>query len=329
MPQPQTLALAGGVGGAKLVHGLAQILPPENLTVIVNTGDDFEHFGLHISPDLDTVCYTLAGLANPQTGWGRANETWNALNTLRTLGAPDWFNLGDADLGLHLERTRRLRAGDPLSRITADFCRALGIAHPILPMSDQPIRTIVETPEGDLPFQDYFVRLKCTPTVSGFRFAGAEAATPAPGVLPALKSADLLIICPSNPWVSIAPILATLKPPRPMGEGRADEFPSPFGRGVKGEGPTIRLAVSPIIAGQAVKGPAAKMFAELGIVPSALAVAQQYRGLLTHFVLDTADADQAESIRALGMQPIVLDTLMRTPSDRARLAAQIFAALPC
>lgn len=320
MPQPTILALAGGVGGAKLAHGLAQILPPKNLTVVVNTGDDFEHLGLHISPDLDTVCYTLAGLANPQTGWGRAEETWNALQTIRTLGGPNWFNLGDADLGLHLERTRRLRAGDPLSRITADFCRALGIAHTVLPMSDQPVRTIVETPEGDLPFQDYFVRLKCAPTVKGFRFAGAEFAAPAPGVLPALKFAELLIICPSNPWVSIAPILATLRLPLPMG--------APFGddKG-KGEGPNLRLAVSPIIAGQAVKGPAAKMFAELGIVPSALAVAQHYRGLLTHFVLDSADADQAESIRALGMQPIVLDTLMRTSSDRARLAAQILAAL--
>lgn len=326
MPQPTVLALAGGVGGAKLAHGLAQILPPQNLTILVNTGDDFEHFGLHISPDLDTVCYTLAGLANPQTGWGRADETWNALQTIRTLGGPNWFNLGDADLGLHLERTRRLRTGEPLSRITADFCRALGIAHTILPMSDHPVRTIVETAEGDLPFQDYFVRLKCAPIVTGFRFAGAEEATPAPGVLAALKSAHILILCPSNPWVSIAPILATLKLPSPIRAEQTESFPSPYGREARGEG--VRVAVSPIIAGQAIKGPAAKMFAELGITPSAFAVAQHYRGLLTHFVLDSADADQTESIRALGMQPIVLDTLMHTPTDRARLAAQILTALP-
>lgn len=316
MPQPKIVALAGGVGGAKLAHGLAQILPPKNLTIVVNTADDFEHFGLYISPDLDTVCYTLAGLANPQTGWGRAAETWNALHTIRTLGGPDWFNLGDFDLGLHLERTRRLRAGELLSRITADFCHALGIAHTVLPMSDQPVRTIVETSQGDLPFQDYFVRLKCAPVVRGFRFAGAEEATPAPGVLSALEAADILLICPSNPWVSIAPILITLKPLLSHQESwRAATLPY------------IRLAVSPIIAGQAVKGPAAKMFAELGIQPSAFAVAQYYRGLLTHFVLDSADADQVEPIHAQGMQPIMLDTLMHTSADRARLAAQILAAL--
>ena len=218
-------ALAGGVGGAKLAHGLAQILPPEDLTVIVNTGDDFEHLGLYISPDLDTVCYTLAGIANPETGWGRVNETWNTIANIEKLGGANWFRLGDQDLATHIERTRRMKAGQSLSQITGDFCNAWGIHHAVIPMSDNSIRTIVITDEGELPFQEYFVHRRCEPRVKGFRFEGIESAKPAPGIIDAIKEADAIVICPSNPWVSIAPILAVLSTPlhlppfsRKMGE---------------------------------------------------------------------------------------------------------------
>src|SRR5215216_376261 len=189
------VALAGGVGGAKFAHGLAQILPPEDLTVIVNTGDDFEHYGLYICPDLDTVCYTLAGMANPDTGWGRINETWTVIENTSKLGGPRWFNLGDRDLGTHLERTRRLQAGQVLSQITEVFCKAWGIEPMVLPMSDQPVRTIVETEEGDLAFQEYFVHRRCEPRVKGFRFEGVAAAEPAPGAQEAIQTADAVIIC--------------------------------------------------------------------------------------------------------------------------------------
>ena len=216
------VALAGGVGGAKLAHGLAQILKPQELTVIVNTGDDFEHYGLYVCPDLDTVCYTLAGLANPDTGWGRVDETWNVIENASKLGGPDWFKLGDKDLGTHLERTRRLKAGDSLSEITRDFCKVWGVQHTVLPMSDQPVRTIVGTDEGELAFQEYFVHRRCEPKVKGFRFEGVEEAGPAPGAREAVESADAIIICPSNPWVSVDPILKVIPltpTPLPLGEG--------------------------------------------------------------------------------------------------------------
>lgn len=299
------VALAGGVGGARLADGLAQVIPPENLTIIVNTGDDFEHLGLYICPDLDTVCYTLAGLANAATGWGRVDETWGALETLSALGGPTWFHLGDHDLGLHLERTRRRNAGQPLSQITADFCRALEVRAKILPMSDDVTPTWVYTKEdGELPFQEYFVHRQCQPQVTGFRFDGAERAHPAPGVLEALHNADLVVICPSNPWVSVGPILA---------------IP---GMRAALQGKQI-VAVSPIIGGQAVKGPAAKMYAELGIQPSALAVARQYAGLLSGFVMDLVDQEQAGAVQELGMRSLVADTLMKTVQDRARLGKEV------
>lgn len=298
------VALAGGVGGAKLVHGLAQILPPEALTVIVNTGDDFEHFGLTICPDLDTVCYTLAGLANPETGWGRRDETWRALENVAKLGGPTWFRLGDQDLGTHLERTRRLRNGERLTQITLDFCHAWGIQHTVLPMSDEPLRTIVDTLEyGELPFQEYFVKHACAPRVRGFRFESAARPRPVPEALEALSRSAAVILCPSNPWVSIDPILSLYRPYLPK------------------EKPI--LAISPIIGGKAVRGPAAKMFAELGIPPSALAVAEHYRGLVTHFVLDQADAHLAEAIAGLGMRVLVTDSLMKDDSDRRRLAEDV------
>lgn len=303
----KVVTFAGGVGGAKMADGLAQVLPKKELTVVVNTGDDFEHFGLTICPDLDTVCYTLAGLANPETGWGRVGDTENALKSVGVLGGPTWFWLGDRDLGTHLERTRRLQAGEPLSVITADFCRRWGVDAALLPMSDQTVRTIVETGEGELPFQEYFVARACEPRVRGFRFQGAEAAQPAPGVLEAIKTADAVIFCPSNPWVSIAPILSV-----------------PGIRAAVETKPVI--AVSPIIGGKAVKGPAAKMFSELGIEPSALAVAQHYGKLLRGFLLDNRDAAQSSAIEALGIMPLVTDTLMQDRADRARLAKEVLAS---
>ncbi len=291
------VALAGGVGGAKLAHGLAQILAPEDLTVIVNTGDDFEHLGMYISPDLDTVCYTLAGLANPATGWGRANETWNTFTNIEKLGGPAWFRLGDQDIATHLERTSRMKAGQSLSQITKDFCAAWGIKHTVLPMTDSPVRTMVNTDEGELAFQEYFVHRHCEPRVKGFRFDGVDIAEPVDGAREAVNEAEAIIICPSNPWVSVDPILRIIK---------------------KINKPVV--AVSPIIGGQAVKGPAAKMYAEFGIEPSALAVAKHYGNLLSGFVLDTVDENLAGSIET---RKLVTNTIMNNHEDRARLAMDV------
>jgi len=293
------------VGGAKLAVGLARILPSENLTVIVNTGDDFEHLGLTVCPDLDTVCYTLAGIANSETGWGRIDETWNALESVTTLGGPDWFRLGDRDLGTHLERTRRLKLGESLSQITRDFCRAWGVDLTVLPMSDDPVQTwVYTTGQGMLPFQEYFVHHRCQPQVSGFRFEGADQAQPAPGALEALGSSDVVVICPSNPWVSIDPILAIpgIKP----------------ALGVK-----FVIAVSPIIGGLTVKGPAAKMYAEMGIEPSAQSVASHYGSLLSAFVLDLVDASQATALNGQGLPTLATHTLMTSADDRRRLAKEV------
>ena len=290
-------ALAGGVGGAKLAHGLAQILAPEELTVIVNTGDDFEHLGMYISPDLDTVCYTLAGLANPETGWGRVNETWNTFTNIEKLGGPAWFRLGDQDIATHLERTRRMKAGQSLSQITKDFCAAWGIKHTVLPMTDSPVRTMVNTDEGELAFQEYFVHRHCEPRVKGFRFDGVDVAEPVVGAREAIDKAEAIIICPSNPWVSVDPILRIIK---------------------KINKPVV--AVSPIIGGQAVKGPAAKMYAEFGIEPSALAVAKHYGNLLSGFVLDTVDEKLAGRIET---RKLITNTIMNNHEDRARLAMDV------
>ena len=294
------VALAGGVGGAKLAHGLAQLLEPEELTIIVNTGDDFEHYGLTICPDLDTVCYTLAGLANPETGWGRVNESWKVIENTSKLGGPSWFNLGDQDLGTHLERTRRLKGGASLSKITRDFCKAWGVEHTVLPMSDQSVRTIVDSDEGELAFQEYFVHRKCEPRVTGFRFEGADSAEAVSGAKEAISSADAIVFCPSNPWVSIDPILKVIS----VKDKRV-------------------YAVSPIIGGETVKGPAAKMYRELDIEPSAFAVANHYHGLVTGFVLDTIDAQLTESVRGLNMQTLVTNTLMKGHEDRRQLASDV------
>ncbi len=297
-------ALAGGTGGAKLVDGLATLLEPDKLTLVVNTGDDFEHLGLAISPDLDTVTYTLAGLANPQSGWGRTDETWNFLQTLKEFESPVWFRLGDRDLALHVERTRRMKAGQPLSEVTRMFCRIFSIAHVILPMTDDPVRTIVETEDGDLPFQEYFVKHSHEPQVRGFRFEGVEDAEPAPGFLQAIEDSDAVILCPSNPWVSIDPILA-LNGVRKALEGK------------------VTVSVSPIIGGQAVRGPAAKMFTAMGIEPSARAVAEHYGKILSGILIDDVDADLASDIESMGIRARVTNTLMKTQADRTRLAEEV------
>lgn len=297
-------ALAGGVGGARLVDGLAQILLPENLTVIVNTGDDFEHLGMFICPDLDTVCYTLAGMANPATGWGRSDESWKAFESLALLGGPTWFRLGDRDLGLNLERTRRLHSGQTLSQITRDICQVFGVRVNVIPMSDVPIPTIVITEEGRLAFQDYFVRRQCLPVVKGFEYCGAETARPTAGLLEALRSADLIILCPSNPWVSIDPILAV-----------------PGVRETIAERPV--LAVSPIIGGQTIKGPAAKMFSELGIEPSSAAVARHYQELLVGFVLDKKDSALTQVIQAIIPNTLTTNTIMKNQLARKNLADEM------
>jgi LPPG:FO 2-phospho-L-lactate transferase len=302
----RVVALAGGVGGARLADGLAQILPATDLSIVVNTADDFEHLGLAISPDLDTVTYNLAGLANLETGWGVAGDTFAFLDALEKLGGETWFRLGDRDLALHVERSRRLWAGETLTQITQRLCKALGIGPAVLPMSDQWVRTMVQTAEGELPFQDYFVRLRCEPVVTGFRFKGAAEAAPALQALAALETADLVVLCPSNPFVSIAPILA-LAGMRAAITAR----PRPV------------VAVSPIIGGQAVKGPAAKMLAELGLEVSARAVARHYAGLINAFVLDQADAAYQEELENDGLRVLVTDSIMHSRPDRARLAREV------
>ena len=298
------VALAGGVGGAKLAHGLAQILPPEALTVVVNTGDDFEHLGLPISPDLDTVMYTLAGLANPATGWGQKDETWNCLAALERLGGETWFRLGDRDLATHLERRRRLARGETLTQVTDAFCRALGVGPRVLPMTDDRLRTMVQTDEGELEFQEYFVHRQCRPRVSGFRFAGSDQARPTADVLRALERADLIVICPSNPFVSLGPILQL-----PGVRERLSAKPG--------------VAVTPIVGGQALKGPAGKMLEELGLPVSPVAVAKGYAGLIGGFVLDAVDGGLESEIAALGLRVLVTDTIMKSDDERARLAEEV------
>jgi LPPG:FO 2-phospho-L-lactate transferase len=295
-------ALAGGVGGSKLADGLARLLPVEDLSIIVNTGDDFEHLGLHISPDLDTVCYTLAGIENPVKGWGRREETYNFLECLKRISGPDWFMLGDRDLATHIERTKRLRGGQLLHQITIDFCLAWGVQQTVLPMSNDPIRTMVITKnDGILPFQEYFVHRKCEPEVKGFRFDGRRTARPAPGVLEALSQADAVVICPSNPWVSIDPILNV--------NGIRNSLTQ-----------KIVIAVSPIIAGKTIKGPAAKMFTEIGIPPSALAVAHHYGDLLSGFIMDRLDENLSSEI---AMPVLTSNIIMNSHEERLRLAQDV------
>jgi LPPG:FO 2-phospho-L-lactate transferase len=305
-------ALAGGVGGAKLAQGLSRILPPGDLVIVVNIGDDFEHLGLHVSPDIDTVVYTLAGIAKAETGWGVAGETWSFMDALGALGGETWFRLGDRDLATHVERTRLLADGTPLSAVTTRLARQLGVAVAIVPASDDPVRTFVATDEGELEFQHYFVRRHCAPRVSSLSYRNAETARPAPvGGRPWTEMEIAgVIICPSNPYLSIAPILAM---PATRAWLKDRRFPA--------------AAVSPIVAGKALKGPAAKIMAELGAEPSALAVARFYAGLVDFFIIDRTDAALADEIRAVGMEPVVMDSVMTSVADRERLAREI-CALP-
>jgi LPPG:FO 2-phospho-L-lactate transferase len=301
--------LAGGVGGAKLANGLTAHLAPDQLTVVVNTGDDFEHLGLYISPDLDTVTYTLAGLNNGEQGWGLAGESWTTLNAIRRLGGEDWFLLGDQDLATHILRTQRLRR-ETLSAITADFCRAFGIKHSVIPMTDDPVRTIIETDEGRLAFQDYFVRRRCVPHFVDIAFDGIAEARPSPAFLAALDDPALaaIVICPSNPILSIRPITSLA--------GIAERLR-------RSTVPVI--AISPFIGNQAVKGPAAKILRELGLPVSPAGVISCYGDLIDILVVDRTDAEAAREIA--NVEILVTDTVMKNPADQARLAADILARL--
>lgn len=301
------IALSGGIGGAKLALGLSRALPSPELIVVANTGDDFEHLGLSVSPDLDTLMYTLAGLNNPETGWGRRDETWRFMDALEELGGETWFRLGDTDLATNVERTRRLKAGGTLSQVTDDFCRRLGVGPRVLPMTNDRVSTRVRTPSGWIDFQDYFVRQQCRPAVEAFAFHGADRAQPLPEFLEALSDPSLraVIVCPSNPFISIEPILAL--------PGVVDALKSCAA-------PVI--AVSPIVGGDAVKGPTAKMMRELGLEVSAATVASRYAAFLDGYVVDARDADALTLDRA---QMLVTNTLMRTLDDRVQLARDILA----
>ena len=297
----RVVALSGGVGGARLLDGLARALPAGSLTAIVNTGDDFVHLGLNVSPDLDTVMYTLAALADEERGWGLTGETFAGLGMVKRYGGPDWFGLGDTDLATHLLRTEALRAGQPLSAITARLCAALGIAHPVLPMSDAPLATMIDTvADGTLPFQQWFVRRRAEPAVRAVRFEGAR--TAAPGVVPAIDACDVVVVGPSNPYVSIDPILCL--------DGVREAL---------SRKPVI--ALSPIVGGAAIKGPLATMIRELtGEPASAGAVARHYRGLLRAMVVERGDEGTVASMPVLGTS-----TVMRSRDDRLRLAREVLA----
>jgi LPPG:FO 2-phospho-L-lactate transferase len=295
--------LSGGVGGARFLRGLVDAVDPAGVTAIVNVGDDLEVLGLSVSPDLDSVVYALAGLADEERGWGRAEETWNALGTVAMLGGEDWFRLGDRDLGLHLVRTQSLRAGEPLSALTARLTASLGLETTILPATDEPLRTWLDTPNGSFPFQQWFVSRAHRDPVDRVRFEGATDARPAPGVLEALHAADLILVAPSNPFVSIGPILAVERIRSALERRRA---------------PCV--AVSPLIGGRAVKGPAAAMLERLQGGVSSAHVATCYPGLIDALVIDEVDAADAEGVASLGVRPIIALTLVRDAAARRRLA---------
>jgi len=305
---PKYLALTGGVGGAKLGLGLAELLPPEQMAFLVNTGDDFTHLGLHVSPDLDTLMYVLSGESNQETGWGRRQETWRFIETLRELGGESWFNLGDRDLAVHVLRTARLRAGMSLLEVTRALNAALGTRHPVWPMSNEPVPTLVHTAEGPLAFQHYFVRDRCAPVVTGFEFQNVTQATPPAELMAWLADPELtgIFICPSNPFVSIDPILAV---PGVRAALKASAAPV--------------IAVSPIVAGLAIKGPTAKMMTELNMPATALAVAEHYRDLLDYFVIDAQDQGLLEPLREAGFTAIAAPTVMLTLADKVRLAETV------
>ncbi len=308
MPAERFIAVTGGVGGAKLALGLSQLLSPDEVAFIVNTGDDFEHLGLHVSPDIDTLVYTLSGQSNTDAGWGRRGETWQFMHALKQFGGEAWFNLGDLDLAMHVERTQRLRKGATLTEVTQQLGAALGVQYPVLPMSDAPVRTMIGTANGELAFQHYFVRDRCAPAVTGFRFDGAAGAAPTRAIEQRFDDARLagVIVCPSNPFVSVDPVLAV--------PGMRE--------GLKRRRAPI-VAISPIVAGTAIKGPTAKMMTELSIPNDAVSVARHYRGLIDGFVLDQQDAALESAVAALGIATVVTQTVMLSLADRRQLAVDV------
>jgi LPPG:FO 2-phospho-L-lactate transferase len=300
----KVVALSGGVGGAKMADGLAGLLSPDDLIVIVNVADDFEWFGLTICPDLDTVMYTLAGIEQPDSGYGIQDDTFACMDSLSRLNAPSWFRVGDQDLATHLVRSRWLWEGSSITQVTQRLCRARGIAQRILPATDDLLRTMVDTEVGELEFQEYFVHQLCQPVVKGFRFRGLETAVPTDAVMLALREADLIVVCPSNPFVSMGPILALAGVRETLSHKHS-------------------IAVSPIIGGRAVKGPAAKMFKELGREPSAVEVAREYLGIVSGLIVDCADQSQVAEINRLGIKTMVTDTFMGDRPGRRRLASAL------
>ncbi len=304
------VALAGGVGAARFLDGLSGVVDAERLFIIGNTADDAEIHGLHISPDLDTVMYTLAGLADPERGWGIQGDTFHCLEALGRLGAETWFQLGDRDLAAHLYRTRRIAEGATLAKVTAELAKALGVRAALVPMSNDRVRTRVCTPAGELAFQTYFVERRATDVVLGVRFEGAEHAEPAPGLIEAIRTADAIIVCPSNPFISIGPILSVAGVREALRERRERV-----------------AAVSPIVGGRALKGPAADMMRGMGLRPCAAEVARLYSDFAGVFVLDEADREQGPEVESLGPRPVITDTIMRGVQERKALASAVVREL--
>ena len=305
---PAVLALAGGVGGAKLALGLASSLDPGQLVVCVNTGDDDTFHGLHVSPDLDTIMYTLSGLSNQETGWGVAGDTFTALEMLGKFGVDTWFNLGDRDFATHIRRTQLLADGKTLSEVTDELNRSLGVTQLVVPMSDDPVKTVLITDEGELPMQRYFVGRRAEPKITQVRYLGAATATASPGFQDALTSAGMLVMCPSNPYLSLGPILAL-----PAIRQTIRVFPGK------------KVCVSPIVGGDAVKGPAGKIMAELGKEVSCVQVAREYLDICDVLVIDVQDEALAPQIQEMGITPLVTSTIMNTSEDRIALAKEILS----
>ena len=308
MKDGQILAFAGGVGGAKLALGLSLIIPPERLVICVNTGDDDSFHGLNVSPDLDTMMYTLAGLSDPQFGWGIRGDTFTALSMLKRYGADAWFNLGDRDFATHIRRTQLLGQGATLSQVTRELCESLGVNHPVIPMSDDPVRTVLGTPGGDLSMQEYFVRQRAEPVIQSITYVGAEAAKPSPALVSALNDAKIIVFCPSNPALSMGPILAL--------PGVVNSLKSSS---------ATKIAVSPIVGGDAVNGPAGKIMAELGLEVSCVGVASQYKDFCDILVIANQDSHLRPKIDDLGVRPVVDSIIMQSESDKVALAQSIIA----